>query len=52
MIKCPDCGRLMEIVLKKNDNSMIQFECRNCLSWFELKRYKMTDEEIREIARE
>jgi len=51
MIKCPRCEHMMEIVLKKNDGSMIQFECRNCLCWYELKRFEMTEEEVRELAR-
>ena len=49
-INCPVCNTLMEIVLRKTNNSFIQFECRNCLAFWELKKYDMTDEEVRELA--
>jgi len=51
-IKCPECNCNMDCVLSKKDKSLFQFECINCLIWWELKRYDMSNGEIRELTQQ
>lgn len=51
-IICPDCGHRLEVCQRKIDNSFIQGLCRNCLVYWDFKRIKCTEEDIRELASE
>ena len=51
-IDCPRCGRQIEPVSWKNDFREIQFICRGCLSYWDMKNTDMSEEDIREVASE
>ena len=52
MINCPNCKRLMEVCMKRKDNSYYQLLCRNCLCYWNMNKIKMTDDDVRELTSE
>ena len=52
LIPCPRCGRNIEPVQWSKDFKIIQFECRGCLSYWDMKNTDMNEDDIRGVASE
>ena len=49
---CPECGKMLEVTSYKKDGTKYQSMCRNCLTYWDFIKYEMSDDDIRELARE